>query len=100
MVCVLIHKRSNQNILDVGYVTGVFASGWAGDHQVACVGFPLNMLMLARQKGLKVFMGDIHSLSFASDQFDIVVKEEVIQHLKYMPPAMSELVRATKPAVP
>ncbi len=97
MVCVLIPKRSNPIILDVGCGNGLFSSGWAGDHQVAGLDFSHNLLMLATQKGLKVFMGDIHSLPFASDQFDVVVNAEVIQHLKDLPPTMSELVRITKP---
>jgi len=84
-------------MLDVGCGHGMFSSGWTNQNTVVGVDFALNMLKLARQKGLEVYHADATALPFEDDQFDIALSAELIQHFDEISSVLAGMVRVVKP---
>jgi len=57
----------------------------------------MGMLKTARSRGLAVFQGDVTSLPFADNTFDLTYSFKVLAHIPHIRQAVSEMVRVTRP---
>ena len=102
----LPHLRPGQRLLDVGCGPGTIATGLAervapGD--VIAIDIVPDVLEQARQhaaeRGTRVSFeaGDVYSLRFDDDAFDVVHAHQVLQHLTDPVAALREMRRVTRP---
>ncbi|GJJ12943.1 hypothetical protein Clacol_007190 [Clathrus columnatus] len=101
------YLKSDMYILDIGCGPGTITSDFAAlvpDGRVLGLDYSSDVLEHARsnasQRGLKnieFMVGDVHSLDFPDNTFDVVHAHQVLQHLRNPLKAFSEMRRVTKP---
>lgn len=99
---VLLKEFSNYNqgnrILDVGCGSGFFVEeaqgkGW----ESTGTEFGADAVEFCRAKSLNVLEGSVESIGFPDNHFDVITSFEVIEHLSYPLPHMTELHRILRP---
>ena len=90
--------KENGRLLDIGCGDGAFlltarAMGWV----VEGVDFDEVAVNAAKQKGLNVFCGGIHSFDERSNQFDVITMNHVIEHVHDPVGLLKDCYRLLKP---
>lgn len=86
-----------QKILDAGCGTGLFDAPLLKRNEVFGVDFSEQSLHFAARRGLRVVCGEVGSLPFQENAFDITLCIGVLQHLTDTAPILRELARVTRP---
>ncbi|MBN1487328.1 MAG: methyltransferase domain-containing protein [Anaerolineae bacterium] len=93
--------RPNSRVLDVGCGTGNYIMSISSIVNCSCWGVDLSRKMLeyARQRRhpVKLIQGNIESLHFASNSFDMVFSVDVIHHVQNRTHYINEAYRILKP---
>lgn len=96
-------KNQPLNVLDIGTGPGFFAIILAqAGHKVTAIDATPNMLEKAKQNAqsegvdIDFHLGDVHSLPFADEQFDLIVTRNVTWNLDFPAQAYSEWFRTLK----
>jgi SAM-dependent methyltransferase len=94
----LVAQGATRRVLDAGCGTGDVTAKLAHELQVSVVGLDLSarMVELTLARGLDAHVGDVHSLPFANCDFDCVVANRILYHLKRPERALSELARVLR----
>jgi SAM-dependent methyltransferase len=89
---------AGRRVLEAGCGSGLVLERLARDASLAC-GFDLSpgMVRQARERGLRVALGDITRIPFADGSFDVVCSFKVLAHVPDIDRALRELVRVTAP---
>ena len=103
----LPHLRPGSTLLDVGSGAGTItadlatlvAPGWVTALEMSTEALDLTRAELDRQgrSGVDLVVGDVHSLDFASDSFDVVHAHQVLQHVTDPVAALREMIRVCRP---
>ncbi len=93
----LIGEVRGQAILDVGCGTGHFSQYLAGENLLVGVDISLEMLFLARRKGLAVVQSSGKNLPFEDASFELVIANNVLQSIQAGRLFIRELSRVTRP---
>jgi SAM-dependent methyltransferase len=101
------HLSAGQRLLDVGSGPGTItadlaalvAPGWTVALEINESAAELTRAELSRRGvgGVDVVVGDIHTMDFADDSFDIVHAHQVLQHVADPVVALREMARVTRP---
>ncbi|SDF29817.1 class I SAM-dependent methyltransferase [Sporolituus thermophilus] len=86
-----------KEILDAGCGVGAFSEPLTGQNTVYGVDFSEKSLEFAAARGLKVIPGDLMTLPFTDNKFDVVLCIGVIQLIEQYKPVIAELARVTRP---
>ncbi len=89
---------AGKDVLEVGCGTGI----WMQDLQlvvksVTGIDLSVGMVQQAKQKGLKVKIGDAESLPFPDSSFDLLYSYRVLPHVLNLPQALAEMKRVLRP---
>jgi len=92
------HLRDGADILDVGCAVGGFLDflDQHGSFKLHGVDMTETYVNRAREKGFNVAMGDAERLPFSDRQFDVLVVEQVLEHLVHPAYAFQEASRVLK----
>lgn len=84
--------------LDVGAATGFFMSiAKKRGYDVTGVEISDYASEKGREKGLQIYTGDLHSVAFQSDMFDVVSLCDVLEHVPSPTKFLEEVTRILKP---
>lgn len=87
----------DMKILDAGCGHGSVSGRLTDKNDVYGVDFSLNMLAMARDKGLITYHAGVTRLPFVSDVFDVAMSVEVIQYINDPKQYIAEMARVIKP---
>ncbi len=95
---VILPAARGKRVLEAGCGTGLLLEHVARQARTA-VGVDLSagMLQKARERGLDVIEGDLHSLPFEDESFDLVYSCKVLAHVPDLPRTLHELNRVVAP---
>ena len=86
-----------KEILDAGCGVGAFSEPLTSHNVVYGVDFSAKSLEFAAARGLHTVVGDLTSLAFEDNKFDVVLCIGVIQLIEHHMSVIDELTRITKP---
>lgn len=86
-----------KEILDAGCGVGAFSEPLVEYNNVYGVDFSEKSLEFAAARGLRTFTGNLNSLEFEDNKFDVVICIGVIQLIDQYKETIHELARVTKP---
>ena len=94
---VLAFAKPFQKILDVGAGAGVLASKLKNmGKDVTCMDIKQNYVEYMKQFELLAITGDANNIPFKDKEFDLVICEEVLEHLANPGEGLKELCRVGK----
>lgn len=90
--------KPGHKVLDLGCGTGINMD-WLREQRVSVFGLDLSFEMVrrARDKGRSVTRGNVVSLPFRSETFDLVYSLKVLPHVEGIQDAINEVRRVLKP---
>lgn len=90
-----IVERAPSRLLEVGCGWGELAARVAGgtDADVTALDLSPRMAGLARERGVRAFVGDIQALPFSDRSFDVVVANAVLYHVLDLEGGLAEIAR-------
>jgi len=102
-----VDRTSPLKVLDAGIGTGAFATAFASryPHAFDLTGVDVSTKMLRQAERrlhdcnlpAQLLQGDVNSLPFENDTFDVVLAAHVIEHMAAPERALAELCRVLKP---
>lgn len=93
----VIGNIKNLMIIDVGCGTGHFSFALAKENFLVGLDLSLQMLLAAQKKGFQPIQASASSLPLASNSFDLVLANSIIQCIACAEKFISELVRVCAP---
>ncbi len=94
---IVLKYCKNKKVLEIGCGTGLILEKIRKFAEMG-IGFDLSyeMLKIADSKGLTVLQGDVLSLPFEDETFDVTYSFKVLSHVPEIKRAISEISRVTK----
>lgn len=90
-------EQKNKVILDGGCGVGAFSENLAKENEVHGIDFSEESLSYAAKRGIETHVGNLTSLPFEDNKFDVSYSIGVIQYIDDYRKALSELARVLKP---